>query len=153
MMIDDCTCLLWGEDKKLHDRMFNTLLESLKKNKEVFVTGEIVNKNEKLSWLMQDLTPDFVVKRRPPKREKTLLVVIHASTSHFGIQEKQEIFEALGMFSSTRIITPMNIEQEMKTMTFEMNSSNPEEKQISQTEYISRLEKYSDSLKRFKDIL
>ena len=98
-------------NEMVHDYLYYMIQDMLIENKEVFITENIITREHDIKCLLNNSTPDFVIKRGNG-RQKTLIIDIYVGEK--DINEIKGKYRKLELFADFKIITPANFRKELK---------------------------------------
>jgi len=89
----------------VHDYLNFMLVDILMKNKYIFITEKDLSKNDVLKKLLNDSTPDFVIKKSD-RNKKTLIIDIY--TGNKDTSSIKSKYRKLEYFSDFKFVTQHN---------------------------------------------
>ncbi|KAL9647340.1 hypothetical protein ABK040_011705 [Willaertia magna] len=99
------------DNNMLLDYIKNMIADILLKNGEVFITENDIKQSKTISELLNNTTPDFIIKSKDNRR--TLIIVC---TDEKEISELKSKYEKLEYFADFKIITYYNFQSELKNI-------------------------------------
>jgi hypothetical protein len=94
----------------IHDHMHFMLMDLFRKNGEVFVTENDIKGLEAVSKLLNNTTPDFVIKRNGER--KTTIVDVYVGSK--DLNEIKSKYKKLAFFADFKIVTKDNFAEQLQ---------------------------------------
>ena len=98
-------------DRMIHDYLHFFLQDVFDKNGEVYLTETDIRGSEPIFALLNETTPDFVLKRGNGRKKTTIIDVYVGGRAVSDVKSK---YKTLGFFADLVVVTPGNFPQQLR---------------------------------------